>query len=88
MTVYELNVGMTCDGCSGAIKRILGKVESIKEVDCDIPNRKVTVKATADDLDIAEMLAKWVSIFFEVNTNFCQSASSGKSVEFVRKTTE
>ena len=70
MTVYELNVGMTCDGCSGAIKRILGKVDSIKEVDCDIPNRKVTVKATADDLDIAEMLAKWVSIFFEVNTDF------------------
>ena len=22
--VYELNVGMTCDGCSGAIERILG----------------------------------------------------------------
>ena len=37
MTVYELNVGMTCEGCSGAIKRILGKVDSIKEIDCDIP---------------------------------------------------
>lgn len=66
MTVYELNVGMTCEGCSGAIKRILGKVDSIKEIDCDIPNTKVTVKATADDLDIAEMLSKWVSIFLEL----------------------
>ena len=63
MTVYELNVGMTCDGCSGAIKRILGKVDTIKDIECDIANRKVTVKATADDLDIAEMLSKWVSIF-------------------------
>ena len=88
MTVYELNVGMTCDGCSGAIQRILGKVDTIKEIDCDIANRKVTVKATADDLDIAEMLSKWVSIFVEVNTNFWQSASSGKAVEFVGKTTE
>ena len=68
MTVYELNVGMTCEGCTGAIKRILGKVDSIKEVDCDIASRKVTVKATADDLDIAEMLSKWVSIFYKVNT--------------------
>ena len=24
--VYELRVGMTCEGCSGAIERILGRV--------------------------------------------------------------
>ena len=25
---YNFNVGMTCDGCSGAIKRILDKEDS------------------------------------------------------------
>lgn len=26
--VYELKVGMTCGGCSGAVERILGKESS------------------------------------------------------------
>ena len=58
--VYELKVGMTCEGCSGAIERILGKVAEIKSVSCDIPSGQVIVKG-ADGLDIEEMLKKWVS---------------------------
>ena len=55
MTVYELNVGMTCDGCTGAIKRILGKVDSIKEVDCDIANRKIV---RDDNLPLLEWITR------------------------------
>ena len=36
--VYELKVGMTCEGCSGAVTRILGKKTEIKSVTCDIPS--------------------------------------------------
>jgi copper chaperone CopZ len=34
--VYELKVGMTCGGCSGAIERIFGKCEQITSTVCNI----------------------------------------------------
>jgi len=39
-TVFE--VGMTCDGCSAAIKRILNKIEGITEVDADVEAKTVS----------------------------------------------
>lgn len=69
--VYELKVGMTCGGCSGAVTRVLSKHELISDVKCDIDAQQVLVEG-ADGLDLVEMLAKW-------------SASAGKSVEFVSK---
>ena len=65
--IYELNVGMTCDGCSNAIKKILGKVEGITDIQCEWETKKVTCKGP-DGLDIAEMLRKWVSILL-INLN-------------------
>ena len=70
--VYELRVGMTCEGCSGAIERILGGKDEITSVSCDIPAQKVLVEGQ-DGLDIVEMLRMW-------------SESAQKSVEFVSKT--
>ena len=70
--VYELKVGMTCGGCSGAVSRILGKVEGISDVQCDVEKQQVLVTGV-DGLDVAEALAKW-------------SASANKSVEFIGKT--
>ncbi len=58
--VYELNVGMTCGGCSGAVERIFGKEPKIKKVTCDVENKKVTVEGE-DGLDLIAMLQKWVS---------------------------
>lgn len=69
--VYELKVGMTCDGCSGAVERILGKVEGISKVECNLETLVVLVTGV-DGLDIPSYLAKW-------------SASAGKSVEFIEK---
>ncbi len=70
--VYELKVGMTCEGCSGAIERILGAKDEISKVECDIPGQKVLVEGK-DGLDIEEMLKMW-------------SEAAQKSVEFVSKT--
>ena len=70
--VYELRVGMTCEGCSGAIDRILGAKPEISSVQCDIEAQKVLVEGQ-DGLDIVAMLQMW-------------SESAEKSVEFVSKT--
>jgi copper chaperone CopZ len=59
--VYELKVGMTCGGCSGAITRILNKVDGISDVKCDLETLQVFVTGV-EGLDIVELLAKWVSI--------------------------
>ena len=51
---------MTCGGCSGAIERILGKVEGITAIQCDIEAQQVLVTGV-DGLDPAKLLEKWVS---------------------------
>ncbi|KAI2496922.1 Heavy-metal-associated domain [Fragilaria crotonensis] len=69
MPVTEFNVGMTCEGCASAVKRILGKVEGVSDVQTNVETKKVVV--TADDSvspqDMLEKLQKW-------------SEASGKSV--------
>jgi copper chaperone len=39
----EFKVGMTCEGCSGAVTRILKKVEAVEDIECDIEAKKVLV---------------------------------------------
>ena len=60
LMVYELEIGMTCDGCSNAVKKILGKCEDISEVTCEWETKKCTAVGK-DGLDLVEMLSKWVS---------------------------
>lgn len=63
---------MTCDGCKGAITRILTKTEGVKSIDADVAAKKVIVTGTAPESLITEKLQKW-------------SASSGKEVKFVKQ---
>ena len=54
-TQTELNVpDITCGGCAGSIKKALGGVQGINQVDVDINAKTVTVKhdeqLTRDDL--------------------------------------
>eukprot|EP00545_Synedropsis_sp_CCMP1620_P006489 CAMPEP_0119013308 /NCGR_PEP_ID=MMETSP1176-20130426/8383_1 /TAXON_ID=265551 /ORGANISM="Synedropsis recta cf, Strain CCMP1620" /LENGTH=72 /DNA_ID=CAMNT_0006966395 /DNA_START=88 /DNA_END=306 /DNA_ORIENTATION=+ len=69
MPVTEFNVGMTCEGCASAVKRILGKMDGVTDIQTDVATKKVLV--TADDSLAAEVmlekLQKW-------------SEASGKSV--------
>ncbi|CAM0910550.1 unnamed protein product [Alopecurus aequalis] len=50
MQTVELRVGMSCQGCVGAVKRVLGKMEGVESFDVNIEEQKVTVKGnvTAD----------------------------------------
>lgn len=55
-TKVEYNAEMVCEGCSGAITRILKKVDGVEDVNCDLTAQKVTV--TGKDLDAKAMLEK------------------------------
>jgi copper chaperone len=56
-------IGMTCGGCSGAVKKILSKIEGVSEIDANLDTKLVAVTCE-DSVDSAVMLAalnKWGS---------------------------
>ena len=61
MSTTNFKVGMTCDGCANAVKRILGKIEGVSEVVTDVPAKKVAVTGSADPQVMLEALKKWAS---------------------------
>jgi len=69
MTETRFDVGMTCEGCASAVKRILGKIDGVTDVHTDVASKKVVVQAdpSVSQQLMLEKLQKW-------------SAASGKSV--------
>eukprot|EP00405_Crypthecodinium_cohnii_P001169 CAMPEP_0194765762 /NCGR_PEP_ID=MMETSP0323_2-20130528/27184_1 /TAXON_ID=2866 ORGANISM="Crypthecodinium cohnii, Strain Seligo" /NCGR_SAMPLE_ID=MMETSP0323_2 /ASSEMBLY_ACC=CAM_ASM_000346 /LENGTH=78 /DNA_ID=CAMNT_0039695861 /DNA_START=77 /DNA_END=313 /DNA_ORIENTATION=+ len=58
------SVGMTCEGCAGAITRILTKLEGVEEVKCDVEKKEVAVKYDKSKVtakDMHEKMKKWAS---------------------------
>ncbi|KAM8848411.1 copper transport protein ATOX1 isoform 1-T1 [Synchiropus picturatus] len=51
MPKHEFSVEMTCEGCSGAVTRVLSKLEGVK-FEIDLPNQLVWIESdrTSDDL--------------------------------------
>ncbi|MQK22661.1 heavy-metal-associated domain-containing protein, partial [Escherichia coli] len=43
-----LKVGMSCQGCVGAVNRVLGKLEGVESFDIDLKEQKVTVKGNVE----------------------------------------
>eukprot|EP00550_Attheya_septentrionalis_P000698 CAMPEP_0198289264 /NCGR_PEP_ID=MMETSP1449-20131203/7513_1 /TAXON_ID=420275 /ORGANISM="Attheya septentrionalis, Strain CCMP2084" /LENGTH=73 /DNA_ID=CAMNT_0043987567 /DNA_START=35 /DNA_END=256 /DNA_ORIENTATION=- len=72
MSETRFNVGMTCEGCASAVKRILGKMDGVTSVETNVETK--TVLVTADEqVSSHDMLAKLM----------VWSNASGKSVELV-----
>ncbi|KAI0484510.1 iron copper transporter [Xylariaceae sp. FL0804] len=42
---YKFNVSMSCGGCSGAINRVLGKLEGIESYDVSLDKQEAVVVA-------------------------------------------
>ncbi|GES65119.1 metal homeostasis factor ATX1 [Aspergillus terreus] len=40
---YRFNVSMSCGGCSGAVERVLKKLEGVKSFDVSLENQTATV---------------------------------------------
>ena len=49
--VYEFFVGMTCDGCSNAIKKLLSSEPYIESFEISVPDKSVKVVSTGEDID-------------------------------------
>eukprot|EP00428_Durinskia_dybowskii_P073905 CAMPEP_0170404618 /NCGR_PEP_ID=MMETSP0117_2-20130122/26730_1 /TAXON_ID=400756 /ORGANISM="Durinskia baltica, Strain CSIRO CS-38" /LENGTH=133 /DNA_ID=CAMNT_0010661651 /DNA_START=109 /DNA_END=508 /DNA_ORIENTATION=- len=62
MPEVTFSVGMTCEGCSGAITRILSKIQGVSEVKCDIEKKEVTVTYDESETEpkvMHEKMQKW-----------------------------
>ncbi|CAM9138853.1 unnamed protein product [Discosporangium mesarthrocarpum] len=68
----EFKVGMTCEGCASATKRILSRMDGVTAVEANVETKKVTVASDGSTSPQAmlEALLKW-------------AAASGKSVELI-----
>ncbi|GAB4836301.1 hypothetical protein Ancab_001216 [Ancistrocladus abbreviatus] len=53
-----LKVGMSCEGCVGAVKRVLGKMEGIESFDIDLKEQKVTVKGNVQPEAVLQTVSK------------------------------
>nr|XP_043612680.1 copper transport protein ATX1 [Erigeron canadensis] len=53
-----LKVAMSCGGCSGAVKRVLGKMEGVESFDIDMEQQKVTVKGNVQPNAVLETVSK------------------------------
>ncbi|KAK3001548.1 hypothetical protein RJ639_021230 [Escallonia herrerae] len=53
-----LKVGMSCQGCVGAVKRVLGKMEGVETFDIDFDQQKVTVKGNVQREAVLQTVSK------------------------------
>lgn len=58
--VLEFEVAMTCEGCSGAIERILGRMKDkgVEKVEIDLASKKVFVTATLSSDEVLDAIKK------------------------------
>ncbi|KAF9911128.1 Cytosolic copper metallochaperone [Linnemannia zychae] len=59
MPVYKYDVTMTCSGCSGAVTRVLTKLDGVKSFDVSLETQKVTVESNSlTETEILEKIQK------------------------------
>ena len=60
----NFKVGMTCEGCSGAVKRILGKIPGVESIEASVEEKSVVIghteAVTREQLN--EALQKWSTV--------------------------
>jgi len=69
MTETKFDIGMTCDGCANAVKRVLKKIDGVTDIVTDVEAKSavVTHDDSVEPQFMLEKLQKW-------------SNASGKSV--------
>ncbi|XWS66288.1 hypothetical protein CRYUN_Cryun05aG0186600 [Craigia yunnanensis] len=53
-----LKVGMSCQGCVGAVNRVLGKMEGVESYEVDLKEQKVTVKGNVQPDAVLQTVSK------------------------------
>ncbi|KAK5163705.1 Cytosolic copper metallochaperone [Saxophila tyrrhenica] len=54
---YKFNVTMTCGGCSGAVERVLKKLDGVKSYDVSLDTQTANI-VTEENLEYATVLEK------------------------------
>ncbi|CBQ68789.1 probable ATX1-antioxidant protein and metal homeostasis factor [Sporisorium reilianum SRZ2] len=55
---YKFEVVMTCSGCSGAVSRVLSKLDGVDSFDVSLENQSVVVKGSAPYETVLEKIKK------------------------------
>lgn len=58
MTKHEFEVAMTCEGCSGAVTRILNKLGDEVKFEINLPKKLVWIESERDVEFLTETLKK------------------------------
>ncbi|CAI9091320.1 OLC1v1026324C1 [Oldenlandia corymbosa var. corymbosa] len=53
-----LKVGMSCQGCVGAVNRVLGKMEGVDSFEINLEQQKVTVKGNVQPEAVLQTVSK------------------------------
>ncbi|KAL0910439.1 hypothetical protein M5K25_021423 [Dendrobium thyrsiflorum] len=72
-----LKVGMSCQGCVGAVKRVLSKLEGVESFDVDLKEQKVTVKGNVKPEAVLQTVSKTGK-----TTSFWEAESEAKEADF------
>ncbi|XP_067124462.1 copper transport protein ATOX1 [Centruroides vittatus] len=58
-STHEFQVEMTCEGCSGAVKRVLDKLgDKINKVDIDLDKQRVYVESSMSSEELLAAIKK------------------------------
>ncbi|KAA8571425.1 hypothetical protein MFRU_026g00380 [Monilinia fructicola] len=75
---YKFGITMSCSGCSGAVDRVLKKLDGVKAYEVDLKGQSATVIAKPE-LDYDTVLRKIAKTGKKVTTG--EADGEGKSVE-------
>ncbi|KAI4352588.1 hypothetical protein L6164_006825 [Bauhinia variegata] len=78
-----LKVGMSCQGCVGAVQRVLGKLEGVESFDIDLKEQKVTVKGNVQPETVLQTVSKTgkKTAFWEAEAEAPPAEPENKSAE-------
>ncbi|XP_047323157.1 copper transport protein CCH-like [Impatiens glandulifera] len=78
-----LSVRMSCEGCSGAVKRVLSKMEGVESFDIDMKEQKVTVIGNVEPEVVLQTVAKTgkKSSFWEEEVEAVKTDTKAEEVE-------
>jgi len=57
-TTVTLKVAMMCGGCTGAVERVLGKMEGVESFTVELETQKVTVVGNVTEEAVIEKITK------------------------------
>ncbi|EGD75062.1 metal homeostasis factor ATX1 [Salpingoeca rosetta] len=58
MPTHVFNVAMACDGCSGAVQRVLKKLPEVEDISIDMAGQTVTVVTSLSSDAVLEQIKK------------------------------